>query len=84
MKKKSLHKTTITIWTDGDVFKGYPDLATLAREAETGDAYCTKQECVKIEDIETSKDEEVLENYEGLSDFFFGEGGADDEWYETD
>jgi O-acetyl-ADP-ribose deacetylase (regulator of RNase III) len=73
-KPKPLYKTEITVWTDDYVFPdengkgGYPDMATLVREAHSGDAYCTKTECTRVKDIFI----EEPENYQGLSEFFFG------------
>jgi hypothetical protein len=48
MTGKPLYKTTIVIWSQ------YPgddvELSDLAREAEQGDAYCSRQESERIED----------------------------------
>lgn len=71
-KKKTLYKTTIEIWSDEDSFTSYPDLETLAREATSGDAYCTKQDCVKVDDIYFDED------YDGLNGFFFGMDGLEE------
>jgi hypothetical protein len=68
-KKKSLYRTDIVIWTEDNVFdkeKGYPSLEVLAREATSGDAYCTRHDCAIVEDIY------LEEEYQGLNDFFFG------------
>lgn len=65
---KPLYRTDITIWTDGDSFQTYPDLPTLARAAVDGDAYCTRQECTKVDDIFVY----ARDYYDGLNGFFFG------------
>lgn len=68
-KKKTLFRTDITIWTDGDTFGNYPDLETLARDAERGDAYCSKQKCTQVDDIYLNAPDGV---YDGINEFFFG------------
>lgn len=65
MPKKGLYKTNIIIWTDYDPFAQLPDLETLAREATSGDALCSKQETVFIDDIEKDDD------WGGNEDFFW-------------
>ena len=42
-----LYKTTIVIWSD--FHPGQMEMSHLAREAESGDAYCAKQEIVAID-----------------------------------
>ena len=43
-----LYKTTIVIWTDYNASQ--VELEDLAIAATVGDAYCSKQECVKVEE----------------------------------
>jgi hypothetical protein len=65
-----LWKTTIVIWSDYDPQQ--VELADIARDAQEGDAYCSKQTADFIEDVE--KDPE----WDGTE--FFGEG--DNDFYE--
>lgn len=68
-KKKPLYRTDVVIWTEENVFhqtRGYGSLADLAREAEQGDAYCSRRDCAIVEDI-YGEDE-----YDALNSFFFG------------
>ena len=57
-------KTTCVIWTDYD--PAHLELEDLAREAQQGDAYCSKQHCEKIADHTNDPDWDGTE--------FFGEG----------
>lgn len=43
---RPLYKTTIVIWTEDD--PGGYGLSNLAHDAESGDAYCSLQECVLV------------------------------------
>lgn len=49
---KPLYKTTIVIWSEYDPTDEV-ELEDLARAATSGDAYCSKQESVKVEDPAT-------------------------------
>lgn len=62
-----LFKSTIIIWTDYDPAPRNIELSALAREAEVGDAYCSKQETELIVDPETDADWDGTEFFE-LSD----------------
>lgn len=48
MAPKKLWKTTIVIWSDYDPAE--LDASDLARDAERGDSYCSKQESVAVDD----------------------------------
>lgn len=48
IKKMPLYKSTIVIWSEFAPAK--LELSALAREAETGEAYCAKREAVLVED----------------------------------
>lgn len=50
----SLWKTTIVVWTDYDPRSR--ELEDLAREATSGDAYCSKQEAVEVANPESDDD----------------------------
>ena len=50
-----LFKTTIVIWSEYDP-TGAVELEDLAREAQRGDAYCSKQESVFVEEAESDPD----------------------------
>lgn len=60
---KPLYKSTIVIWSEFDPKK--VELSELAREAETGEAYCSKMVAVKVEKPEQDSD------WDGTD--FFGE-----------
>lgn len=47
---RPLYKTTIVIWSDSDVTSC--EIASLAHEAETGDAYCSHRETVLVPEPE--------------------------------
>ena len=47
-------KTTIVIWTNCD--PGHVEISDLAREAETGDAYCSKFHTEQIADHQADPD----------------------------
>lgn len=49
-----LHKTTIVIWTEYD--PSNVELEDLAREATSGEGYCSKQNTERIEDPAADKD----------------------------
>lgn len=51
---KRLFKTTIVIWSEYDT--SGVELDILARDAISGDAYCSKQECDFVEDPSKDKD----------------------------
>ena len=53
-KPKNLYKTTIVIWSDGDPFG--VDIGTLAREADSGDAYCSSKKSELVKDPTKDKD----------------------------
>jgi hypothetical protein len=66
----TLYKTTIVIWSDY-----YPtdhEIEDLARKATSGDMYCTKQETVQVDDVESDPDWEsgntFFEGFDGLHD----------------
>ncbi len=65
-----LYKTTIVIWSDFDP-TGRLELADLARDATSGDSYCSKQECVSVSKPEDDPDWDGTE--------FFGAGLDEDE-----
>lgn len=67
---KALYKTTIVIWSE-DNPTDKMELSALAREAESGSAYCSKMRSERVRD--PSKDEE----WDGTE--FFGEDGEEDE-----
>ena len=69
-----LYKTTIAIWTDYDP-AGY-EIDNLAREAMVGDAYCSLQECVKVDDPESDPHPPNME--------FFGDPSEDAKGEETE
>lgn len=46
---RSLYKTTIVIWSEHNP-ENAVELSELARDAETGDSYCSRFRCSKIED----------------------------------
>ena len=64
----ALYKTTIVIWSE------YPgdqvELEDLAREATMGDAYCSKQESVRVEnnDPAIGADDGPSRDFFGLDD----------------
>lgn len=57
-KPKKLYRTTIVIWTE------YPtdsvELPDLAREATTGEGFCSEQECEEITDPNQFPDTEFF------------------------
>ncbi len=69
---RPLYKTTIVIWSEagGDAV----ELSTLAREAETGDAYCSRSQSVRVEDPAKDPD------WDG-TEFFGPEGESSDTPY---
>lgn len=57
-----LFKTTIVIWTKDNATD--VDLTILAQSATDGDAYCSKQECARVEDPESDLDWDGTEFFE--------------------
>lgn len=72
---KALFKTTIVIWSKNNPTDKM-ELSELAREAESGDSYCSKMQAVKVED--PSKDED----WDGTE--FFGEDAGEEDGSERD
>ena len=68
-KAKSLWKTTIVIWTD--YHPNGLSLEDLARETDSGDAYCSFSEYKYIKDIDED------EHWDG-SEFFDSDGEEED------
>ncbi len=62
--KKPLYKTTIVIWSEYDPTDEV-ELDDLAREAVSGDAYCSKMRALKVDDPPKDPDWDGTE--------FFGE-----------
>lgn len=60
---RKLYKTTLVIWSEFDPNKKEMDIDELADAAVSGDAYCSSNETVKVEDVEDDPD------YDG-SEFF--------------
>jgi len=57
-----LYKTTVVIWTDYDPNEDpEAELEDLAREATNGDAYCSKQITVLVEDPAADPDPPSVE-----------------------
>lgn len=52
---KPLYKTTIVIWSEDDPTNKM-ELSELAREAESGDAYCSNMHSVRVTDPEVDLD----------------------------
>jgi len=52
---KHLFKTTIVIWSEYDTDMRV-ELVDLAREAVSGDSYCSKMSCVEVEDPQKDPD----------------------------
>lgn len=67
-----LFKTTIVIWSDYNP-EGRVELEDLARAATVGDAYCSKQETVPVEDPEQDAD------WDGTEFFWDSQGVVGDE-----
>ena len=61
-----LYKTTIVIWSEYNT--GGIGLETLAREASSGDAICSKKKCVRVEDPEKDNDYECGEFFQDPND----------------
>lgn len=59
-----LYKTTIVIWTDFQP-TGF-ELSDLAREAEQGDAYCSKREMEAIEEPQRDPDWDGTEFFNAM------------------
>lgn len=53
-KPKNLYKTVIVIWSESN--GANMELSTLAREAESGDAYCSRSKTTMVEDPTKDKD----------------------------
>jgi hypothetical protein len=53
-KPKNLYKTVIVIWSESN--GADMELSTLAREAESGDAYCSRSKTTKVADPTKDKD----------------------------
>ena len=49
MSQRALFKTTIVIWSDYDPREAQMEIVDLAREATSGDCYCSKQEMVRVD-----------------------------------
>jgi hypothetical protein len=64
-----LFKTTIVIWSEYNP-SGTVELEDLAREARSGDAYCSKQKTVSVDNVTKDSD------WDG-TEFF----GADEEGF---
>jgi len=60
---KSLHNTTIVVWSKSDL--NSTPLHVIGHEADYGNAYCSKQDCVLIDKPEDDEDWDGTE--------FFGE-----------
>ena len=69
--KKPLYKSTIVIWSEFDPSEGKRSLEDLGREADQGEAYCSKSESVLVEDPAADAD------WDG-TEFFGVEDGVDD------
>ena len=54
MATQRMWKTSIVIWTDYN--PSHMELATLAREAESGDAFCAKMEIAEVQDVQKDPD----------------------------
>lgn len=67
-KPFKLWKTTIVIWSD--YHPNGLSLTELAREAEVGDCYCSKQDIKMVADYESDRDWDGTE--------FFDNGEAED------
>ena len=65
---KPLHKTTVVIWSDYDPTHTM-ELSELAREAESGNAYCSRFRAVLVKDPTHDSDWDDTE--------FFGDGTED-------
>ena len=65
-----LFKTTLVIWSDYD--PSTVEIEDLARDATSGDAYCSRQVAEEIEDVKADPD------WDG-TEFFDGELDEDDE-----
>ena len=59
-----LYKTTIVIWTDFNPYR--LELDDLAREAVSGDGYCSKQEITLVEDPSKDPDCPAMEFFGNL------------------
>lgn len=57
--KKALWKSTIIIWSDQN--PNTMELSDLARDAEVGDSYCSKQETILVENPEQDADAPSME-----------------------
>ena len=51
----TLYKTTIVIWSEYDASEN-TEIDDLARDAMSGDSYCSKQDCVKVDDPASDPD----------------------------
>ena len=61
-----LYKTTIVIWSEPN--PAVMEISDLAREAEVGDAYCSKSHIEWIEEPETDPDWDGTEFFDGLEE----------------
>lgn len=68
-----LFKTTVVIWTDENPEDW--ELEDLARQATHGDAICTSQVTVPVDDL--THDEEGRTHVHKITEFFNFEGGID-------
>jgi hypothetical protein len=77
-----LYKTTATIWTDYDPVD--LELSDLARQSETGDAYCSWSETVKVADPAADEHAPDLEFFGVMDNDNTGESdstyAAPDKW----
>jgi len=62
MTKKPLYKTRVILWTEWD--PNTSELSHLAREAETGDGYCSFMQSTVIPDPEADPDWDGTEYFE--------------------
>lgn len=63
---RPLFKTTIVIWSDFDP-RGL-ELDELARDAVSGDSYCSRQSCERVEDVAGDKDWDGSEFFDEAHD----------------
>jgi hypothetical protein len=68
---RPLYKTTIVIWSDLD--PSAMEISRLAREAETGDAYCSSSLIRRVQTPELDEDWDETDFFDTLEDGFAGE-----------
>jgi hypothetical protein len=64
-----LCKTTIVIWSEPEVYSESLELEDLARDAQSGESYCSKMEKELVDDARSDPD------WDG-TEFFDSDGGG--------